>query len=107
MLAAARGIDQFADDNHLTKVGERIVNLERAFNVREGFNRKDDYLPPRMRTEPLDTRGMPGDGQMVREHDKFLDRYYQLRGWTKDGIPTPEKLEELGLGFVLKNDHYL
>ena len=82
------------------KVGERIVNLERAFIVREGFSRKDDYLPERMRTEPLHTRGAPGEGQMVSEHDKFLDRYYELRGWTRDGIPTVEKLKELGLSQV-------
>jgi aldehyde:ferredoxin oxidoreductase len=101
MLAAATGIEQFADVDYLGKVGERIFNLERAFNVREGFSRKDDYLPQRLRTEPLHTLGAPGEGEMVREHDKFLDRYYQLRGWTKDGIPTPEKLRELGLGHVL------
>jgi len=102
MLAAATGIGQCADPRYLFKIGERIVNLERAFNVREGFSRKDDYLPERLRSEPLDTRGMPGDGQMIREHDEFLDRYYQLRGWTKDGIPTPEKLNELGLGHAIK-----
>ena len=101
MLVAVRGIDQFDDDNYLHRVGERIFNLERAFNVREGFDRKQDTLPQRMRTESLQTRGAPGDGQMVKEQDKFLDNYYELRGWTKEGIPTPEKLDELGLGYVV------
>lgn len=101
MLTAARGIDQFAEEDYLLRAGQRIFNLERAFNVREGFDRKQDTLPQRMRSEPLQTRGAPGDGQMVRNQDKFLDRYYQLRGWTKEGIPTSQKLNELGLGFVL------
>jgi aldehyde:ferredoxin oxidoreductase len=78
-------------------VGERIVNLERAFNVREGFGREQDRLPKRMLTEPLHTKGAPGEGQMVREMEEFLDRYYQIRGWTKEGVPTPEKMSELGL----------
>jgi len=101
MLVAVRGIDQFTEEDYLLRTGQRIFNLERAFNVREGFDRKQDTLPQRMRSEPLQTRGAPGDGQMVRNQDKFLDRYYQLRGWTKEGIPTSQKLNELGLGYVL------
>ncbi len=103
MLVAARGIDQFADEDYLLRAGVRIFNLERVFNVREGFNRNQDTLPQRMLSEPLLTRGAPGEGQMVREQDKFLDRYYQLRGWTKEGIPSSEKLNELGLGYVLSD----
>jgi len=97
MIAAVRGIDQFADNNYLLRVGERIYNLERVFNVREGFSRKQDTLPQRMLTEPLRTRGAPGEGQIVRNQNNFLDRYYQIRGWTKEGIPSSQKLEELGL----------
>jgi aldehyde:ferredoxin oxidoreductase len=40
---------------------------------------------------------------MVSHQDEFLDKYYSLRGWTKEGRPTPEKLKELGLDFVLKD----
>ncbi|MFC2004939.1 aldehyde ferredoxin oxidoreductase family protein, partial [Chloroflexota bacterium] len=101
MLVAARGIDQFADSNYLWKVGERIINLERAFNMREGFTRKQDTLPQRMLTEPLHTREAPGEGQMVRNQDKFLDQYYEIRGWSKEGVPSSQKLKELGLDFVL------
>ena len=101
MLTAVRGIDQFADNDYLKRAGERIYNLERMFNVREGFNRQQDTLPQRMRTEPLLTRGAPGEGQIVRNQDEFLDRYYQLRGWTKDGIPSSGKLKELGLGYAV------
>jgi len=103
MLAAVTGIDRFADTDYLWKVGERIINLERAFNVRQGFRREHDTLPQRMLTEPLHTREAPGEGQMVRHQDEFLDRYYQLRGWTKEGIPSPQKLEQLDLGYVVKD----
>ncbi len=97
LLAAATGIESSAKITDLWKVGERIVNLERAFNVREGFGRKDDHLPIRMLTEPLHTLGAPGEGEVIREMEQFLDRYYNLRGWNKNGIPTPRKLSELGL----------
>ena len=102
LLAAATGVERFADPGYLFKVGERIVNLERAFNVREGFGRKDDRLPDRILNEPLHTYGAPGEGEMVREMEKFLDRYYELRGWTENGAPTREKLEDLGLGQIVK-----
>ena len=102
MLVAARGIDELSNEDHLHKVGERIYNLERAFNVREGLGRKDDTLPPRLRTEPLHTRGAPGEGQIVRHQDEFLDNYYKLRGWTKEGVPSAKKLKELGLDVVVK-----
>jgi aldehyde:ferredoxin oxidoreductase len=78
------------------------MNMERQFIVREGFSRKDDTLPQRMTQEPLDTRGVPGHGEIVRDLDGFLDRYYDLRGWTRDGVPTQDKLKALGLeGFIL------
>jgi len=100
MLVAARGYDEFADDAYLSKVGTRIFNLERAFNIRQGLGRKDDTLPPRMLNEPLHTNGAPGEGEIVRQQGAFLDRYYELRGWTWAGVPTARKLIELGLGEV-------
>jgi len=103
MAAAARGIEKYKDDAYLKKVGERMFNLERAFNVREGFSRKQDTLPKRLLTEPLHTRKAPGEGQIVSHQDEFLDKYYQLRGWTKDGIPAEKKLKEMGLEFVLED----
>ena len=102
LLAAATGVERFADPNYLFKVGDRIVNLERAFNVREGFSRKEDRLPDRMLNEPLHTYGAPGEGEMVREIEKFLDRYYELRGWSDKGVPTAGKLDELGLSRIVK-----
>ena len=97
MLVAATGIQEFGDVNYAMKAGERIINLERLFNVREGLQRKDDYLPKRFLEEPLDTRGAPGNGQVVKHMDKFIDRYYELRGWTAEGHPSRQKLAELGL----------
>ena len=76
-------------------IGERIINLERAFNVREGLTRKDDTLPKRFLDEVLPDG--PGKGQTVKL-EPMLDEYYQLRGWEKDtGFPTRKKLEELDL----------
>lgn len=97
MLVAARGIGEYSDNEYLRLVGERIVNVERLINMREGLGRKDDTLPKRMRTEPLHTGEAEGEGQIVRHQDDFLDRYYELRGWSKEGVPTPEKLQALGL----------
>ena len=89
-----------ADNEHLAKVGDRIYTLERAFNIRQGAGRKDDTMPIRMLTEPLHTREAPGEGEMIREQDAFLDNYYDLRGWTREGIPSKAKLEELGIDYV-------
>lgn len=77
------------------KCSERVINLEKMFNVREGFGRKDDTLPVRLKTEPAPD-GV-GKGQVVNE-DVILDEYYESMGWDKGtGIPTDEKLKELGL----------
>lgn len=103
LVAAARGIQKYTGKGYLDKVGERMFNLERAFNLREGFGRKDDTLPERILTEPLHTIDAQGEGQIVSHRDEFLDKYYQLRGWTKEGVPTTGKLKELGLDFVAKD----
>jgi aldehyde:ferredoxin oxidoreductase len=103
MVAAARGVDKYTEKGYMDKVGERMFNLERVFNIREGFGRKDDTLPKRILTEPLHTIDAPGEGQTVSHRDEFLDKYYKLRGWTKEGIPTAGKLKELGLDFVSKD----
>jgi len=79
------------------KCGERIVNIERLFNVREGITRKDDALPKRIH-EPL--RGGVTDGLYISEGElnKMLDEYYMLRGWeVESGIPTREKLKDLDI----------
>ena len=89
------------DLNQLLKVSERVRNLERMFDVRQGLRRQDDSLPKKFFDQPL-THG-PYKGE-VMDKDKFermKDEYYDIRGWDKEtGIPTREKLEELGLGEV-------
>ena len=100
MLFSVTGIEEFRDWEWLMKTAERIWNMDRLFNVREGFDRKDDRLPKRFLREPLLTLGAEGEGQVVRGLDRFLDEYYRLRGWTENGIPTPEKLRELSIEFA-------
>ena len=102
MLASVTGIPELGSEEYMSKVGERIFNLERAFNLREGFGRKDDTLPLRITTEPLRNAG-PSEGQIVRKLDALLDEYYRLRGWDENGVPTPEKLKELGLEEIIKD----
>ena len=81
----------------LVVAGERIWNLGRLFNVREGYRRKEDYLPERMYHE---LGSGPDTGEVItREaYETSLSEYYRLRGWDEEGIPTLGKLEELGLG---------
>ena len=94
------GIKDFADLDYLWRVGERITNLERMFNVREGFGRKDDVFPKRLTDEPMPAG--PSAGQ-VFEIEPLLESYYKARGWdAKTGIPTKAKLNELGLGSAIK-----
>jgi len=102
LLVAATGIEEFGDQAYLDKAGERILCLERAFNVREGFSRKDDTLPSRFLTEPLENAG-PATGQIVRKLDTLLDEYYDAAGCTRNGIPTAQMLNELGLGAIVKD----
>ena len=78
--------------------GERINNLARLFNIREGLGRKDDTLPYKVMHMPVPDEG-PSKGAYVsqEELDLLLDDYYEARGWTEEGIPTIEKLKELGM----------
>jgi aldehyde:ferredoxin oxidoreductase len=78
-------------------IGERALNLTRLFNIREGFTRRDDTLPQRLFNQPA-TRG-PSKGQVVDKaaFEKMLDEYYQCMGWDNNGVPTEEKLKELGI----------
>jgi len=86
-LSALTG-EKFTGED-LLNCGQRIVNLERCFNVREGFSRKDDKLPERFLKEPY--RGS------IVELDDMLSKYYKLRGWTERGIPKKGTLKKLGL----------
>jgi len=81
-------------DEDVLKIGERIWNLERLFNLNAGITKDDDTLPPRLLTEPLKVG--PAKGKVV-ELDTMLKEYYEVRGWDEEGIPTEEKLKELGI----------
>jgi len=88
------------EPEELNVIGERIENLARLFNVREGKGtRAYDTLPWKIKNCPVPEDG-PAKGLVVsdEEHQAGLDEYYAARGWTSDGVPTVEKLEELGLG---------
>lgn len=79
-------------------VGERIVNLERAYIVREGIRRKDDNLPARFLKEPIPNG--KSKGQII-ELDRMLDEYYEVRGWDRNtGLPREATLMKLGLAEV-------
>jgi len=78
----------------LTLVGERIWNLEKQFNLRAGFTKKDDDLPPRLKNEPAKTGPAKG---LVSGVEKMLPEYYELRGWDTNGVPTGDTLKRLGL----------
>lgn len=92
MLRAAVGWT--TSDEEILQIGERIWNLERLFNLRAGFTKADDTLPPRLMEEPLPSG--PAKGK-VNELEVMLKEYYQVRGWNEEGVPTEEKMAELSL----------
>ena len=96
MLAnAATGFGYTVDD--LRTVGVRGWTMERLFNLREGLSRKDDTLPERLFTTPI--HDGPSKGAVVNKADfeAELDSYYALWGWTREGVPTRDCLDRLGI----------
>ncbi len=92
VLSAVTGVEYATGD--MIKTGERVWNLERLYNNREGFTAQNDTLPPRLLTEA------PTDGPSkgwVSKLEPMLKEYYRTRGWDENGVPTPKKLAELGL----------
>ena len=97
-------------EEKLLEIGERIVKLERLYNVREGMGRQDDYLPRRFTSEPLpllanetdpgtgetDLSGYLRSGQLF-DFDAMLDRYYKIRSWDAKVRPLMATLERLSL----------
>ena len=92
-IATGRSINP----NYLRKKGETINNLIRIYNIREGLRRDDDILPTRIFSEPLEFGASKGEKIEFEKFMKMLEDYYRLRGWSDSGIPSPRKLEELGL----------
>ena len=83
--------------NKLMEIGERIYNLERLILTREGVRRKDDMLPPRIMNEKLPEGPAKGHVLTKDMYEVELDEYCEARGWDKEGLPTPKKIENLGL----------
>ena len=96
VLTAVTGITYATGD--LIRVGERVWNLEKLYNLREGFTREHDTLPPRMLNEPV--ADGPSKG-WVNHLEPMLAEYYRTRGWDEKGIPKKHKLEELGLANLI------
>jgi aldehyde:ferredoxin oxidoreductase len=95
---AVTGWDVTLDE--LMKLGERRINMLRAFNTREGFARKDDRLPDKFFV-PLKGTGPTANVAVDRDQlEAAIDQYYGMMGWTNDGISTPARMAELGLGWV-------
>lgn len=92
MLNSATGIKYTPES--LIKVGERIWNIEKLFNLKAGLTRADDTLPKRILKEGLP--GGPAKGKIV-DLEPMLAEYYKLRGWDEQGVPMKKKLKELGL----------
>jgi len=98
IVSAATGIE-FAPADLIT-LGERVNTLARCFNIREGFNRKDDYLPERLATEPIPQGPSKGSITTKEEQDNLLDKYYELYGYDRRGVPIQDRLRVLGLDDV-------
>jgi aldehyde:ferredoxin oxidoreductase len=96
LYSLVTGIDLTPEE--LKRCGERIQNAARLFNIREGLGRKDDTLPWKVMNERVPDEG-PSKGAIVTqpELDLLLDDYYEARGWTRKGVPTMDKLKELGM----------
>jgi aldehyde:ferredoxin oxidoreductase len=81
----------------LCTYNERMDNLIRAFNVREGMTREDDVVPEIFFTEPSPLRG---ESLNRNKFNEILDEFYSLKGWDSNGIPTRKTLEKMGLDDV-------
>ena len=102
MVELVRAVTGWEDVSfaELQKVGERRLNMMRAFNAREGMDRKNDVVPEKL-FKPL--KGGASDGWKLDrdEVESALDKYFEFCGWdVKTGVPTRAKLEELDLGWV-------
>jgi aldehyde:ferredoxin oxidoreductase len=98
LLPPLTGIKEFSDVKNLRLIAERIVNLKRCFNLREGVGKESEVLPKRFTEEAMPTG--PSKGQ-VCNLEPMLREYYMYRGWDySSGLPYEETLERLGLDYV-------
>jgi aldehyde:ferredoxin oxidoreductase len=92
MCNVITGTDHTAES--ILEAGDRIWNLEKMFNLKAGIDSSQDTLPKRLLDDPI-AEG-PSKG-WITKLDEMLPKYYHVRGWTPEGIPTEEKLKALGL----------
>lgn len=92
LTSAATGVSYTEED--FLKIGERTWNIEKLWNLKAGFTKADDSIPQRHLSEPF--KDGPAKGVTVKL-DEMLPNYYKTRGWDEEGVPSKEKLSELGL----------
>ena len=87
------------DMAHALKIGKRVVNLMRMFNIREGMTKEHDSFSQRLGTPPVDG---PAQGKTIKPtFERALQAYYKMSGWNPEGVPKRELLEALDLDFTL------
>jgi aldehyde:ferredoxin oxidoreductase len=97
LIWTVTGFEEFKDVRNFELAGERIVNLIRVFNVREGMTSDHDVLPPRIHEDPHISG--PTKGRVLPRDwfEKMKKEYYQIRGWDEKGRPTKETLKRVGV----------
>lgn len=97
--SAATGVEFTGED--MLRAAQRIINVEKAFNIREGWSREDDQPPERWVKEAKEAGIYKGERVHLDQFNMMLDEYYSRRGWDKEsGLPTRKRLEELDLADV-------
>jgi len=100
LFSLATGVEM--DEKAMLTAAARIYNVERAFSVRQGMTKKDDFLGGKWGNEPIPDGPYKGERIDPEKWDKLLDEYYQVRGWDSMGIPTASTLSALGLEDIAK-----
>ena len=88
------------DVHHMLTVAERVLNVERAYLCREGVSREDDHLIGKWATESVPNGPCKGEVLDPEKWEGMLDDYYRLRGWNTNGVPTRDKLNDMGISDV-------
>ncbi|MBI4285357.1 MAG: hypothetical protein HY670_05610 [Chloroflexi bacterium] len=97
LMTAVTGLE--IDEAEATRIASRVISLVRAYSVREGLRRQDDFDSVPKHTFEREPR--PPERKLEPDTlDQLLDKFYEIRGWDRQGIPTAANLEELDLGFV-------
>ena len=96
MFSEATGWQTSTED--IMKASEMVFNLTRLYNIREGFTREDDYVPPRCFEDPVPSGPTKGCSLKREQFNEALEKFYEISGWDRrTGVPLPGKLRELGL----------